>query len=73
LQNEESSLQFCLVTENIDTNFEEKVKQCNQFQLSIPSSPVVPMHPWDWPELPCQHIHTGPINGKNILDAPQNG
>ena len=39
-----------------DADVEAKVKQCNQCQLSHPSPPVAPMHPWDWPELPWQHI-----------------
>ena len=34
----------------IDSDIEAKVKQCNQCQLNRPSPPVVPMHPWDWPE-----------------------
>ena len=54
----------------IDVVLEGKVKQCNQCQLSRLSSPVVPMHPWDWPEYPWQQIHldyAGPINGKMFL------
>jgi len=54
----------------IDADLEAKVKQHNQCQLSRPSSPVVPMHPWDWPELPWQCIHldyVGPIKGKIFL------
>jgi len=51
----------------INTDLEGKMKQCNQRQLSTPSSPVVPMHPWDWPEHPWQRIqldYAAPINGK---------
>ena len=54
----------------IDVDLEARVKQCNQCQLSRPSSPVVPMHPWDWPEHPWQRLHldyAGPINGKMFL------
>ena len=61
----------------IDADLEAKVKQCNHCQLSRPSSPVVPMHPWDWTEHPWhwtehpwQRIHVdyaGPINGKMFL------
>lgn len=61
----------------IDADLEAKVKQCNQFQLSRPSSPVMPiMHPWDWPEHPWQRIHVdyaGPINSKMWLMPTQNG
>ena len=38
----------------IDADLGGKVKQCYQCQLSRSSSPVVPMHPWDWPEHPWQ-------------------
>ena len=37
---------------NIDTDIEDQVKRCNQCQLNQPSPPVVPMHPWEWPEHP---------------------
>ena len=54
----------------IDADLGAKVKQCNQCQLSRPSSPIVPMHPWDWPEHPWKCIHVGyagPISGKMFL------
>ena len=56
----------------IDADIEAKVKQCNQCQLSHPFSPVVPMHPWDWPEHPWQRIYldyAGPFMGKMFLIA----
>ena len=56
----------------IDADIEAKVKQCNQCQLSRPSSPAVPMHPWDWPECPWQRIHldyAGPFMRKMFLIA----
>ena len=40
----------------IDADLEAKVKQCNQCQLSRPSSLVVSMHPWVWPEHAWQHF-----------------
>ena len=44
---------------NIDSDIEAKVKQCNQCQINRPFSPVVPVHPRDWPEHPWQCIHLG--------------
>ena len=57
---------------NIDADLEAQVKQCNQYQLSRPSPPAVPTHPWDWPEHPWERIHldyAGPFMGKMFLIA----
>ena len=55
---------------NIDADIEAQVKRCNQCQLNQPLPPVVPMHPWEWPEHPWERIHidfAGPFMGKMFL------
>ena len=55
---------------NIDADIEAQVKRCNQCQLNQPSPPIVPMHPWEWPEHPWERIHidfAGPFMGKMFL------
>ena len=55
---------------NIDADIEAQVKRCNQCQLSLPSPPIVSMHPWEWPKHPWEHIHinfAGPFMGKMFL------
>ena len=55
---------------HIDADIEALVKRCNQCQSSHPSPPTVPMHPWEWPEQPWEHIHidyAGPFMGKMFL------
>ena len=42
---------------NIDANLESEVKQCNQCQLNCPLPPVVPMHPWEWPDHPWNRVY----------------
>ena len=32
---------------NIYSDLETQVKQCNQYQLNQPSSPAIPLHPWE--------------------------
>ena len=54
----------------IDDDTEAQVKQCNQCQSSHYFPPIVPMHPWEWPEHPWVHIHidyAGPFMGKMFL------
>ena len=41
----------------IDADIGAQVKRCNQCQLNQPSPPVVPMHPWEWPEHPEDRIY----------------
>lgn len=64
------ALAHSYVWSKIDVEIKVKVKQCNQCQFSRPSSPVVPMHLWDWPECPWQCIHldyAGPFMEKMFL------
>ena len=54
----------------IYADIEAQVKQCNQCQSSHSSPPIVPMHPWEWPEHPWERIHidyTGPFMGRMFL------
>ena len=52
---------------NIDANIEAQVKRCNQCQLNLPFPPIVPMHPWEWPECPWKRDYAGPFLGKMFL------
>ena len=52
---------------HIDADIEAQVKRCNQCQSSHSFPPIVPMHPWKWPEHPWERIHidyAGPFMGK---------
>ena len=47
-----------------------RVKLCEQCQLSRHLPPKVPLHPWEWPEHPWSRIHVdyaGPFLGKWFL------
>ena len=70
LQNKESIACNFVWWPKIDADLKAKVKQCNQCQLSRPSSPVVPILPQDYLEQIWLHIHldyAGPMNGKMFL------
>ena len=54
----------------MDQQLENRVKLCEQCQLSRHVSPKVPLHPWEWPERPWSRIHVdyaGPFLGKWFL------
>jgi len=54
----------------MDRAIEECVKKCTPCQSSRKDPPVVPMHPWAWPEKPWTRIHidyAGPMEGKMFL------
>ena len=51
----------------VDADIEQKVKQCNQYQINQRKLPVMPLHPWEWPPKPWSRIHlnyAGPFQGK---------
>ena len=54
----------------MDQQLENRVRLCEQCQLSRHVSPKVPLHPWEWPERPWSRIHVdyaGPFMGKWFL------
>ena len=54
----------------MDQQLENKVKFCEECQLSRNLPPKVPLHPWEWPERPWSRIHVdyaGPFLGKWFL------
>ena len=36
---------------------EERVKTCTTCQVNQKSPPVIPLHPWAWPNKPWTHVH----------------
>ena len=59
----------------MNCEIEAVVKKCLVFQESRPSSPLAPLHPWQWPEQPWSRAHldfAGPYMGHMrsvIVDA----
>ena len=54
----------------MDTDIEQKAKQCNQCQTNQKRLPVAPLHPWEWPGKPWSRIHidyAGPFQGRMFL------
>ena len=54
----------------MDQEIEQCVKSCNICQLQRKTPPVVPLHPWSWPNKPWSRIHidyAGPVEGKMFL------
>ena len=55
---------------HIDKDIDSVVKACYECQKSRHSPPVVPLHPWDWPQRPWARVHidyVGPVEGKMLL------
>ena len=51
----------------IDGDLEKKVKSCQPCQVNAKSSPVAPLHPWEFPTRPWSRLHidfAGPFLGK---------
>ena len=56
----------------LDQEIENMTKACTQCQALKNSPPVAPLHPWTWPSMPWQRIHTdfaGPFLGRTFLVA----
>ena len=56
----------------IDEQIENCVKECSACQQSRKVVPVVPLHPWVWPDKPWSKVHldyAGPFEGKMFLLA----
>ena len=54
----------------IDKDIETCVKECTACQSVSKQPPVVPLHPWGWPEKPWLRVHVdyaGPFEGKMFL------
>ena len=54
----------------MDTEIEQKAKQCNQCQINQRKSPIAPLHPWEWPGKPWSRIHldyAGLFQGRMFL------
>uniref|UniRef100_A0A1X7T330 Integrase zinc-binding domain-containing protein n=1 Tax=Amphimedon queenslandica TaxID=400682 RepID=A0A1X7T330_AMPQE len=54
----------------IDAELEQCVKSCVSCQIQRKSPPVVPLHPWAWPERAWSRVHidyAGPFEGKSFL------
>ena len=54
----------------IDKQIERCVKDCTACQSVSKLPPVVPLHPWGWPEKPWSRVHVdyaGPFEGKMFL------
>ena len=46
------------------------VKSCNECRQTCHTSPLAPLHPWEWPYCPWSHLHidyAGPVEGKMLL------
>uniref|UniRef100_A0A1X7VVM9 Integrase zinc-binding domain-containing protein n=1 Tax=Amphimedon queenslandica TaxID=400682 RepID=A0A1X7VVM9_AMPQE len=41
----------------MDQEIEQCVQSCNICQLQRKTPPVVPLHPWSWPNKPWSRIH----------------
>ena len=56
----------------MEQQLENRVKLCEQCQLSRHMSPKIPLHPWEWLERPWSRIHVdyvGPYLGNLFLLA----
>ena len=54
----------------MDDDIADRVKSCNQCQLTRPAPQPAPLHPWEWPDRPCVRLHNdyaGPYLGKWLL------
>ena len=54
----------------LDKDIEGCVKECHICQSTRKSPPVVPLHPWSWPEKAWSRVHidyAGPVEGKMFL------
>ena len=54
----------------IDTDLEQKVRQCSPCQENRKSRPEAPLHPWEWPTKPWVRLqldYVGPFLGKMFL------
>ena len=54
----------------LDKDIEVCVKECYICQSTRKSPPVVPLHPWSWPEKVWSRVHidyAGPVEGKMFL------
>ena len=54
----------------IDTEIENRVKQCNECQLQSAVPATAPLHPWEWPTQPWSRIHidyAGPFLNQMFL------
>ena len=54
----------------MDQEIEQCVRTCSTCQLQRKTPPVVPLHPWSWPNKPWSRIHidyAGPVEGKMFL------
>ena len=62
----------------IDGDIESCVKTCEACQVNQKIPPVVPLHPWSWPQKPWERVHidyAGPFMGKMyllVIDAHTN-
>ena len=54
----------------MDGDLESCVKVCEACQVNQKTPPVVPLHPWSWPQKPWERVHidyAGPFMGKMYL------
>ena len=54
----------------MDKQIEECVKSCDICQQTQKDPPVLPLHPWAWPDKPWTWVHidyAGPLEGKMFL------
>ena len=54
----------------MDDDIADRVKSCNQCQLTCHAPQPAPLHPWEWPEHPWVRLHidyAGPYLGKWFL------
>ena len=54
----------------VDQELEECVKTCGTCQINRKTPPVLPLHPWAWPNKPWSRVHIdycGPYQGKMFL------
>ena len=54
----------------MDDDIADRVKSCNQCQLTRHAPQPAPLHPWEWPDLPWVRLHidyAGPYLGKWFL------
>ena len=54
----------------MDDDIAERVKSCNQCQLTRHAPQPAPLHPWEWPDHPWVRLHidyAGPFLGKWFL------
>ena len=41
----------------MDDDIADRVKSCNQCQLTRHAPQPAPLHPWEWPDLPWVHLY----------------